>query len=84
VRRNQIPGEGSVSERKMSEEDISERMNRILNLCEAAPDASLELIEQIIRNKPELELTPFVKFAKAIAYGSKGLFNLLRNKPEID
>jgi hypothetical protein len=56
----------------------------ILNLCEIDPDAGLELIEQTIKNKPELEPNPFVKFAKAIAYGSKGLFNLVRSKPGIN
>jgi len=35
----------------MSEEDISERMNAILNLCEMNPDAGLELIEQAIKKK---------------------------------
>jgi hypothetical protein len=78
VWRKQILGEGKVSE------EVEEYMARILNLCEAAPDAGLELIDQIIRNKPELGLNPFVRFAKAIAYGSKGLFKLLRNKPGID
>jgi hypothetical protein len=68
----------------MSEEDVSKRMNVILNLCEMDPDAGLELVEQTIKNKPELELNPFVKFAKAIAYGSKGLFNLVRSKLGID
>jgi hypothetical protein len=38
----------------MSEEDVSERMNVILNLCEMDPDAGLRLIEQTIKNKPEL------------------------------
>jgi hypothetical protein len=84
MRRNQIPSESSVGEWKMSEEDISERMNAILNLCEMNPDAGLELIEQAIKKKPQLALNPFTKFAKAIAYGSKGLFNLLRSKPGID
>ena len=84
MRRNQIPGEGKMNKRKMDEEDVSERMNVILNLCEMDPDAGLELIEQTIKNKPELELNPFVMFAKAIAYGSKGLFNLVRSKPRID
>ena len=49
MRRNQIPSESSVGEWKMSEEDISERMNAILNLCEMNPDAGLELIEQAIK-----------------------------------
>jgi hypothetical protein len=43
---------------KMDEEDVSERMNRILNLCEMDPNACLELIEQTIKNKPEPELNP--------------------------
>jgi hypothetical protein len=44
--RNQILGKNSLNdERKMNEEDVSERMNVILNLCEMDPDAGLELIE---------------------------------------
>jgi hypothetical protein len=68
----------------MREEDISEHMSEILNLCETDPDVGLELIEQVIKTNPELELNPFTRFAKAIAYGSKGLFKLLRNKPRMD
>jgi len=62
-------------------EDI---MAKILNLCESNPDAGLEFIEQTIRDKPESESDPFGKFARAMAYGSKGLFQLSRNKPEVD
>jgi hypothetical protein len=66
------------------EEDIAEGMSEILNLCENDPDVGLELIEQAIKTDPEQELNPFTRFAKAIAYGSKGLFKLLRNKPRMD
>lgn len=68
----------------MSGENIDESVAMILNLCEDDPDAGLYFIEQAIRNKPELEFNPFGKFAKAIAYGSKGLFQLLRSKSGID
>ena len=68
----------------MNEENVSERMNMILNLCETDPDAALELIERAVRSNPELGRNPFTKFSKAIAYGSKGLFELLRSKPGID
>jgi hypothetical protein len=68
----------------MMEEDIGERMSEILYLCETDPDLSLELIEQVIKTNPKLELSPFARFAKAIAYGSKGLFKLLRNKSRMD
>jgi len=57
---------------------------KILNLCESNPDAGLEFIEQTIRDKPESESAPFGKFAKAMAYGSKGLFQLSRSKPDVD
>lgn len=57
---------------------------KILNLCESNPDVGLEFIEQTIRDKPESESDPFGKFAKAMAYGSKGLFQLSRSKPQID
>jgi hypothetical protein len=62
-------------------EDI---LAKILNLCESNPDAGLEFIEQTIRDKPESESDPFGKFAKAMAYGSKGLFQLSRRKPDVD
>jgi len=67
-----------MSEKK---EDI---LAEILNLCETDPDAGLELIEKTIREKPESASDPFGKFAKAMAYGSKGLFKLARSKPGID
>jgi hypothetical protein len=57
---------------------------KILNLCESDPDAGLEFIEQTIKKKPGAESDPFGKFAKAIAYGSKGLFQLARSKPGMD
>jgi len=44
----------------------------------------VEFIERTIRERPEAECDPFGKFAKAMAYGSKGLFQLARSKPEID
>lgn len=62
-------------------EDI---MAKILNLCESNPDVALELIERTIERNPKLESDPFGKFAKAMAYGSKGLFQLSRSKPEVD
>lgn len=62
-------------------EDI---LAKILNLCESNPDAGLEFIEYTMRDKPESESDPFGKFAKAMAYGSKGLFQLSRSKPQID
>jgi hypothetical protein len=65
----------------MTNEDI---LADILNLCEFDPDAGLEFIESIIRERPTAKSDPFEKFAKAIAYGSKGLFQLARSKPDID
>jgi len=61
-----------------------EILAEILNLCERNPDAGLEFIENVIRKNPEATSDPFIKFAKAISYGSKGLFQLLRNKPSLD
>jgi len=63
------------------EEDV---LAEILNLCESDPEAGLEFIERVIRERPEASSDPFGKFAKAIAYGSKGLFQLARSKPAID
>jgi hypothetical protein len=65
-------------------EKPEDTLAKILNLCESNPDAGLEFIEQTIRDNPESESDPFGKFAKAIAYGSKGLFQLMRSKPEVD
>ena len=62
----------------------NEKLAKILNLWESNPDASLKFIKQTIREKPGTESDPFGKFAKAIAYGSKGLFQLARSKPDID
>lgn len=67
-----------------SEDNTAETMAKILNLCEADPDAGLKFIESVISKKPEAESNPFGKFAKAMAYGSKGLFQLARSKPKID
>lgn len=52
-----------------------EVLAEILNLCERDPDAGLEFIERVIRERPSARSDPFGKFAKAIAYGSKGLFS---------
>ncbi|MEM2941654.1 MAG: hypothetical protein QW304_08935 [Thermoproteota archaeon] len=62
----------------------AEILAKILNLCESNPDAGLEFIEQTMKESPEAATDPFGKFAKAMAYGSKGLFQLARSKPEID
>lgn len=64
-------------------EDTSDVMASIVNLCEIDPDAGLELIDETISDKPELSSDPFVKFAKAIAFGSKGLFQVMRDNPQI-
>lgn len=61
-----------------------ETLAGILNLCESDPDAGLKLIEQIEKNRPEAESDPFAKLAKAMAYGSKGLFQLLKDRPNTD
>lgn len=65
-------------------EKKEEILAEILNLCESDPDAGLEFIERTIKERPGAESDPFGKFARAIAYGSKGLFQLARSKPEID
>ena len=66
------------------EENERRTILNLCELCEMDPDAGLELIEQAIKKKPQLALNPLIKFAKAIAYGNKGLFNLVRSKPRID
>jgi hypothetical protein len=56
----------------------------ILNLCESDPDTGLKVIESSVIKNPELDSNPITKFARALAYGSKGLFQLSRSKPEIN
>lgn len=65
-------------------EDAEEVLARILNLCESDPDAGLALIDRAVEMNPESESNPFAKFARAMAYGSKGLFQLWRTSPDID
>lgn len=65
-------------------EKKEEVLAKIINLCDTDPDAGLEFIEQTIKENPESESEPFGKFAKAMAYGSKGIFQLARSKPEIN
>lgn len=65
-------------------EKKEEVLAKIINLCDTDPDAGLEFIELTIKENPESESDPFGKFAKAMAYGSKGIFQLARSKPEID
>lgn len=67
---------------KMNERK-EEILAKTLNLCESDPDAGLEFIEQTIKTRPGAESDPFGKFAKAIAYGSEGLFQLARSKPHL-
>jgi len=67
---------------KMSE-NIEEMLAKILNLCESDPDAGLKFIERVMKESPQSGNDPFGRFAKAIAYGAKGLFHLVRNKSEI-
>lgn len=62
-------------------EDI---LANVLNFCESDPDAGLEFIEQTMRDQPESEQNPFFRFAKAMAYGSKGAFRLLRGNPDLN
>ena len=64
--------------------EMGDILAEILNLCESDPDVGLKFIEQVIKEKPEAASDPFSKFAKAIAYGSKGLFQLARSKLGVD
>lgn len=65
-------------------EERADKMANILNLCESNPDASLTSIEKAVKDNPEIESDPFTNFARAIAYGSKGIFQLWKNKQQID
>jgi serine/threonine protein phosphatase PrpC len=76
--------EGRRGERVAMAETHEEQLVQILNLCESDPDAGLRLIADTIASSPDAALDPFGKFATAIAYGSKGLFQLARRNPELD
>ena len=65
-------------------EKKEEILAQLINFCDTDPDTGLELIEQTIKESPESESDPLGKFAKAMAYGSKGIFQLARSKPEIN
>lgn len=63
---------------------IADNMAEILNLCEKNPDEGLQLINQTLDSNPALARDPFAHFAKAMALGSKGLFQSLRGNPGIE
>lgn len=56
--------------------------SEVLNTCERDPDLGLELIEDTIKDNPDLRSNPFVYFAKFLAYGSKGIFSLASMRPD--
>lgn len=51
---------------------FEETYANMLNLCESDPDAGLELISTVVCDRPELASKSFIRFAKAMAYMSKG------------
>lgn len=57
---------------------IEEKVSSIFNLCESDPDAALRILES-----RDIE-NPLLNFSKALAYGSKGLFQMTRSKPQVD
>jgi hypothetical protein len=65
-------------------EERADKMANILNLCESNPDASLELLDKVIKDNTEFKSDPFIYFAKAMAYGSKGFFQLWKSKQQIN
>jgi len=68
-------------------EDVEERGTMLANiaaLCENDPDAGLEFIEGAIARSPKLIRDPFAYWAKAMAYCSKGLLQLIRSKARVD
>lgn len=56
----------------------------IVSLCYSDPDAGLEVIRKVISENPELESNSLLTVAKATAYGSKGLYQTMRQKPELN
>ena len=66
-----IKEDDEIDENKGKGKDVAEKISKILNLCETNPDELLELI------KVEKSNNPLLKWAKAMAYGGKGLFKAL-------
>jgi len=56
----------------------------VLNLCESDPDAGLSLVDDLVRSNPQLSEDTFAHFARAMSWGSKGLFQALRAHPDFD
>lgn len=70
-------------EDEQNNEKVSKQLAKVLNLCESDPDAGLELIGLSTKGDPKAESNPLWRWAKAIAYGSKGLLQALR-RAQID
>ncbi|KKN52041.1 hypothetical protein LCGC14_0616490, partial [marine sediment metagenome] len=68
---------GSKEESDNDLKSSGEFLAKIMNLCEHNPDTGLELIN-LWSNDLKKESNLIVKWAKFIAYGSKGLFSLVR------
>ncbi len=68
----------------LSEGETENIMAEIVNMCEIDPDAGLEFIDKTIKENPEIKNNPFGKFARAMAFGSKGLFQLSCRRPDVN
>ncbi len=68
----------------MTDDDAGNILADILNQCDADPDSALELLDRMQSANLELEEDAFVLFARAMAWGSKGLYTLLRKNPIVD
>jgi len=68
---------GSKEESDNDLKSSGEFLAKIMNLCEDNPDIGLDLIN-LWWNDLKKESNPIVKWAKFLAYGSKGLFSLVR------
>lgn len=62
-----------------------ETLAYVYNLCGSDPDAGLNLIQEVIKENPELSSEPYIKWGKFLAFGKKGTQKLLeREKLNID
>lgn len=60
--------------------DVADLLAAILNKCETDPDSSLALLDMMIRENPGQSSDPMWKWARAMTFGGKGVFQVLRER----
>ena len=72
---------------RLSDVPIENELTNIEDLCESEPDTALELLDSLEKSYTEIETEEngfIVKSLRMQAYGSKGLRQLIREKPWVD